>query len=399
MPRGDRPGEAILSAETILAAARSMLPDLRARAAATEANRRLLPEFDRRFREAGFYRVMQPRGFGGLELPFGIQTDLSIELARACPSSGWVTAILACHAWMLGMLPGEAQADVWGENPDTTVASSFLNRAPRVERAAGGLRLSGRWEFSSGVDYCDWVMVLARAPAGDGGPPAAFFALVPLSDCRIEDCWNAVGLAGTGSNDLILEDVFVPDHRLGSVRDMCDGNGPGRAVNDGYLYRLPQLAVFSFNLVGTVIGAARGALEAVVEAVADKRSFTGVGVARQQSVQLRVAESLADIDAGFALIDRNRHEIIAWGEAGDIPPLEQRARYRRDNGYAARVCCRAIDRILPLTGAGGLAADDPVNRAWRDAHAVARHIALTWDVQGAIHGAVALGQPCPDPFV
>lgn len=202
---------------------------------------------------------MQPRGFGGLELPFGIQTDLSIELARACPSSGWVAAILACHAWMLGMLPGEAQADVWGDAPDATVATSFLCRAPRVERAPGGIRLTGRWEFSSGVDYCGWTMLLVRAPAGDDGPPTACFALVPLSDCRIEDCWHATGLAGTGSNDVLLENVFVPDYRLGDMRDMCDGNGPGRAVNDGYLYRLPQLAVFSFNLVGTAIGAARGA--------------------------------------------------------------------------------------------------------------------------------------------
>lgn len=388
-----------MDAETILEAARSMVPDLRARAAATEANRRLLPETDRAFREAGFYRVMQPRGFGGLELPFGIQTDLSIELARACPSSAWVAAILACHGWMLGNLPGEAQAEVWGEDPETTIATSFLCRSPRIERAPGGVRLSGRWEFSSGVDYCGWALVLARVPAEDDGPPVAHFALVPLSDCRIEDCWNATGLAGTGSNDLLLEDVFVPEYRLGNVRDMCDGNAPGRAVNDGYLYRLPLLSVFSFNLVGTVIGAARGALDQVVDSIRDRRSASQARLAEQQSIQLRVAESLADIDAAFALIDRDRHEVIAWGEAGEMPPLEQRARYRRDNAYAAMVCCRAIDRVMPIAGAGGLAAGSPVNRAWRDAHAVALHIAMTWDVQGMSHGAVVLGEPCPDPFV
>ena len=388
-----------MDSEAILARARSMLPELRARAAATEGNRRLLPETDRAFREAGFYRVMQPRGFGGLELPFGIQTDLSMELARACASSGWVAAILACHGWMLGMLPGEAQAEVWGADPDATVASSFLCREPQVARAAGGIRLTGRWEFSSGVDYCDWAMVLARVPPEGGGAPDAVFGLVPLAECRIDDCWHATGLAGTGSNDLLLDGVFVPDHRLGNVRKMCDGEAPGSAVNDGYLYRLPQLSVFSFNLVGTVIGAARGALEAVVEQLTDRRSGVGHRLAEQQSVQLRIAESLADVDAAYAVVDRNRHEIVRWGEAGDIPPLERRARYRRDNGYAAMLCCRAVDRALPVTGAGGLAADHPVNRAWRDAHAAARHISLTWDVQGAIHGAVALGQPCPDPFL
>ena len=136
-----------------------------------------------------------------------------------------------------------------------------------------------------------------------------------------------------------------------------------------------------------------------MEQLTDRRSGVGHRLAEQQSVQLRIAESLADVDAAYAVVDRNRHEIVHWGEAGDIPPLERRARYRRDNGYAAMLCCRAVDRALPVTGAGGLAAAHPVNRAWRDAHAAARHISLTWDVQGAIHGAVALGQPCPDPFL
>ncbi len=388
-----------MDAEGILAAARSMFADLRTRAAETEAHRRLLPATDRAFRRAGFYRVMQPRRFGGLELPFGIQTDLSLELARACPSSGWVAAILACHGWMLGMLPGEAQQDVWGADPDAAVASSFLCRTPDAARVPGGLKLTGRWEFSSGIDYCGWVMLLVRLPEDGGGQPSALFALIPSTDCRIEDCWRATGLAGTGSNDLHLEDVFVPEHRLASLREMCDGKAPGRLVNDGYLYRLPQLAVFSFNLVGTVIGAARGGLEAIVAEIREKRSGIGARLAEQQSVQLRIAESLADIDAAFAVVDRNRHEVIRWGEAGDMPAVEQRARYRRDNGYAAMLCCRAIDRVMPITGAAGLAVDHPVNRAWRDTHAAARHIALTWDIQGAIHGAVALGRPCPDPFV
>lgn len=388
-----------MSEDSILAAARSMLPDLRARAAETEANRRLLPETDRAFREAGFYRVMQPRDFGGLELPFGIQTDLSMEIARACPSSGWVVAILACHGWMLGLLPGEAQHDVWGEDRNTTIATSFLCRKPQVERAPGGVRLTGRWQYSSGVDYCGWTMLLGPVPDEAGGAPEACFMLVPLADCRIDDTWNATGLAGTGSNDVVLDDVYVPAHRIAKVMDMCTGNAPGRAVNGGYLYRLPQLAVFSFNLIGAVIGAVRGGLDHVVESIGDRSSASQARLAEQQSIQLRVAESMADVDAAYALIDRDRHEVIAWGEAGTMPPLEQRARYRRDNGYAAMVCCRAIDRVMPIIGAAGLDADHPVNRAWRDAHAMSRHIALTWDVQAAIHGAVALGQPCPDPKI
>ena len=386
-------------AEAILKAARAMAPELRKRAAETEANRRLLPETHRAFREVGFYRVMQPGGFGGLELPFGIQTDMSMELARACPSSAWVAALLACHGWLLGMMPGEVQEEVWGDDPETCVATSFHGNDIAVESGSGGYRISGRWPFSSGVDYCGWAMLVANLPSEDGSGGDLHYLTLPLRDCRIVDTWNATGLAGTGSNDILVEDAFVPDHRISPMLALCKGEGPGRAVNPGYLYRLPQMAVFSFNLVGVAVGAARGAVEHLSAGLRHTSRTTGAPLARQQSIQLRIAESMAEIDAAHALVDRNRREIIAWAEADAVPGIDERVRYRRDNAFAAMACCRAIERVQPISGGSGLAAGDPVNRAWRDANAVARHIALTWDVAGAIQGAVALGLPCPDPFV
>ena len=385
--------------EKILEAARAMLPELRERAGATEANRKLLPEIHEAFLKAGFYRVMQPRGFGGLELPFGIQTEMSMELARACPSSAWVAGLLACHGWLLGMMPGEAQEEVWDDDPETCVATSFAGSGISTERTEGGFRISGRWPFSSGVDFCGWAILVAKLPSGDSTDGQVHYLVVPLADCRIVDTWNATGLAGTGSNDIVVEDAFVPDRRIAPFSALCAGEGPGCEVNPGYLYRLPQMAVFSFNLVGVAIGAARGAVEHLTTSMQPTSRATGAPLASQQSIQLRIAESMAEIDAAHALVDRNRREIVAWGEAGAMPAVEERVRYRRDNAFAAMACCRAIERLLPISGGRGLAAGDPVNRAWRDANAVARHIALTWDIAGAIQGAVALGLPCPDPFV
>ena len=385
--------------EAILDAARAMIPALRERAGATETNRKLLAETHEAFLKAGFYRVMQPRGFGGLELPFGIQTEMSMELARACPSSAWVAALLACHGWLLDMMPGEVQAEVWGDDPETCVATSFAGTDISVERERGGVRISGCWPFSSGVDYCGWTILVANLPSDSGPGSEPHYLVVPLADCRIVDTWNATGLAGTGSNDIEVADAFVPDRRIAPFVALCAGEGPGRAVNPGYLYRLPQMAVFSFNLVGVAIGAARGAVEHLTASMRPTSRATGAPLASQQSIQLRIAESMAEIDAAHALVDRNRNEIVAWAEAGAIPAVEERVRYRRDNAFAAMACCRAIERVQPISGGRGLAAGDPVNRAWRDANAVARHIALTWDIAGAIQGAVALGLPCPDPFV
>ena len=385
--------------KTILDAARAMAPGLRERAGKTEANRKLLPETHAAFLKAGFYRVMQPRGFGGLELPFGIQTEMSMELARGCPSSAWVAGLLACHGWLLGMMPGEAQAEVWGDDPETCVATSFAGSDISAERANGGFRISGRWPFSSGVDYCGWAILVAKLPADGGSGGEMHYLAVPLADCRIVDTWNATGLAGTGSNDIVVEDAFVPVRRIAPFAALCAGEGPGREANPGYLYRLPQMAVFSFNLIGVALGAARGAVEHLTASMRPTSRATGAPLASQQSIQLRIAESMAEIDAAHALVDRNRREIVAWGKADAMPAVEERVRYRRDNAFAAMACCRAIERLQPISGGRGLAAGDPVNRAWRDANAVARHIALTWDIAGAIQGAVALGLPCPDPFV
>ena len=215
--------------ETILEAARAMIPELRERAAATEANRKLLPETHEAFLKAGFYRVMQPRGFGGLELPFGIQTGMSMELARACPSSAWVAGLLACHGWLLGMMPGEAQEEVWGGDPETCVATSFAGSDISVGRASGGYRISGRWPFSSGVDYCRWAILVARLPSDGGSGGELHYVVVPLEDCRIVDTWNATGLAGTGSNDIAVGGCLRPRPQGRAFRRAVRRGGAGFA--------------------------------------------------------------------------------------------------------------------------------------------------------------------------
>ena len=220
-----------------------------------------------------------------------------------------------------------------------------------------------------------------------------------LSECVVEDVWYASGLAATGSNDVVVEDLFVPAHRLLDFMDIRGGPSPGSAVNPGYLYRLPMYGMFSFNLVGCAIGTALGAVEGMIERIRDRGSITGARIAELSSAQLRIAESQAEIDAAHALMLRNLDEINRLGRAGEDQSLADRVRYRRDNAFAAQLSMRAVDRIFPLLGGAGLANDDPIQRAWRDVHAIAQHIALIWDLQGAQWGAVALGQPCTDPRI
>ena len=386
--------------DDILTRARYMLPILRERAEQAEKARRISEETDQAFREAGFYKILQPSAFGGLELDFGSQTELAVMLAPGCASSAWVASVTACHGWILGMFSPEAQTDVWGKDPDATVASSFLPFGPDIKRVDGGLQIDGRWGFSSGVDYCSWALLTMAIPSIDDSEKTdSLFAIVPLSDCKIVDSWYTTGLSGTGSNDIIVENAFVPDHRIVDMALLRGGASPGSEVNPGYLYRLPQRATFSFNLVGTAIGAANGAVQSVIAELSARITVTGVNLNDLSSVQLRIAEAEAELAAAYALMARNRDEIIRNGKANHLPSAEDRARYRRDNAFATRLCVQAVDRVYPITGGRGIATTNAVNRAWRDVHAVSHHIALTWDVSASTSGALAVGAPNPDPLL
>ena len=384
----------------LLDRASKLVPVLRKRALEAERLRRMPDETVADFRAADFYRVLQPARYGGLELPFGVHTEYSVELARGCASSSWNAVVIACHAWVAGMFPPNAQEELWADDPTTLISTSFRPDGVTVKRDGDAVRISGRWKFSSGVDICTWIMLtLPVPPLSGGGPPEAYLALVPLSQCTIEDTWYASGLTATGSNDVVVEDLVVPAHRLLGFMEVRGGPSPGSAVNPGFLYQLPMYGMFSFNLVGCAIGAARGAIEALIERIRDRGSVTGARIAELPSAQLRVAESQSEVDAATALMLRNLDEIDRLGRAGGVQSLDDRVRYRRDNAYAAQLSTRAVDRIYPLLGGAGLANDDPIQRAWRDVHAIAQHIALIWDLQGGLWGAVALGQPCSDPRI
>jgi 3-hydroxy-9,10-secoandrosta-1,3,5(10)-triene-9,17-dione monooxygenase len=380
----------------IVTRARAMVPLLRERAAATEQLRRLPDDTNRAFADAGFYKIMQPRRYGGYELEFGTQTEIGVELGRACGSSSWVATVICGHAALLGMFPKAAQDDVWGPDPDAAIASSFFAVAPKAERVAGGWRLSGRWKLSSGVDHCSWAILLVPLKLG-AGESDAFYVLVPLGECRVEDVWHAVGLAGTGSNDIVAQDVFVPDHRLLDVEITKGGPTPGSAVNDHYLFRMPALAPFTYNLIGCVLGVTRGITETIVDGLAAQKSRRGAPVSANQSIQLRVAESLSEIEAASGLVFRTRDEMVALAKSGAPYPLVERARWRRDAAWATLACGRAVERLFPILGAQGLNADHPVQRLWRDLRAMSHHFGLTWDIQGSVYGAVLFGYPSPDP--
>jgi len=384
--RKPSPAELVARADKIAALARE-------HALETERNRCVSPELISAMREAGLFRVMQPERFGGFEYGYDVFVDCVAAVSAGDGSTGWVYSLGAVHPWMFAGLPLQTQHEIWDENRDAIAAVSYAPTG-KVEPADGGYRLSGRWSFASGCDNADWAIVSALKPKADGGKVPAFF-FVPRRDTTLHDDWFTMGLAGTGSKSFVIENVFVPEHRVETIPELLVGNPPGAAVNPNPIYRQPFLSVVPACLVAPQIGMARGALQVFVEQVKERRTRGAVAgggnsMADFVTVQMRVAEAAACIDAANLLIQRDLKETEELAAAGG-PWTEVRLRNRRNHSFASRICVQAVDALFAAAGGAGLGLEHPLQRFWRDVHAAAAHISVNWDVVGAMYGQHVFG--------
>jgi alkylation response protein AidB-like acyl-CoA dehydrogenase len=374
----------------LLRRARELVPELRRRARETESRRQILPETVADLRRAELLKAVQPKRYGGFEIEFDELMAIVSELGRGCGSTAWVYGVYCDHAITLGMCSAEAQDELWRDTPDA-LASSGLAPAGTVKRVPRGFRLSGRWSFSSGCDHADWVFVQSVVPPGDGvDHPEPSYFLLPKSDWRIIDTWHVIGLCGTGSKDVEIADVFVPAHRRLIIAEINEGRGPGAAVNPGPLYRLPRTGTVPFCLGAPSIGIAQAMYDEFVGQMRG-RSSRGFQLAEQPTIQMRVAEAAAEIDAARLLILRDGRAMMAAIRERGALTLEERARNRRDMAYVVKLCVQAAERLFAATGGAGIYLETDMQRMYRDVLAVSRHYINSWDISGTTFGRVAFG--------
>jgi len=385
--------------EELLARAEGLIAVLRERAPRAEALRRLPDETIADLRSSGLFRMLQPARVGGSELPFRALFELTAVIGQGCGSTAWVLANLAAHHWLLGMWHPEAQDEIWGGSPDSLISSALIFPRGRARRVEGGYRLSGRWPFSSGVDYSTWNMFGAVVSDEETGQSEPRMFLVPASDYTVIDTWQVIGLAGTGSKDAEVDDVFVPAYRTLSTERIRGGLNRGSEVNPGTLYKLPAVSLFGFAIAGVSLGIARGAIQHFTETTRTRLSaYTGRNIADFTNIQEHLAEAAARADAAEAIVLRDCDEATRITEAGLVPSLEHRARYRRDGAFAASLCTKAVDLLFAASGGSAIYERNPIQRAFRDVHGANAHYMLNWDVSGAVYGRVALGLPPDAPL-
>src|SRR5829696_2775269 len=376
----------------LLARAEALVPVLRERAGRTEELRQLPEETIDDLHKSGLFRILQPKRVGGSELPFRSIVELVSVIGKGDGSTAWVLANLAAHHWMLGMWPKQAQDEVWGESPDNLIGSALIFPRGRAQRVDGGYRVTGRWPFSSGVDPATWNLVGAILYDEEKGIAQPRIFLLPAKDYTIIDTWHVIGLAGTGSKDIAVDDVFVPEHRSVAVEQITGGPNPGSAVNQSVLYQLPAVSLFAFCIAGVSLGIAKGAIDYFAETTRTRTSYyTGRNLADFVTLQIHLAEASAIVDTARAVMLLDCDEATRIVGEGKVPALEQRALDRRDGAYAATLCTRAVDLLFRATGGGAIYARNPLQRAFRDIHAANAHYVLNWDINGAMFGRVLLG--------
>ncbi len=385
--------------DALLARASELVSVLEQRATKADELRRVPDETIVDFQRAGFFRMLKPKRWGGLEVHPRTFFDVQRTIAKGCPSSAWVLGVVGVHVWQLGLFAEQAQKDVWEGDPATLISSSYAPTGA-IERVEGGFKVSGRWSFSSGCDHGSWVFLGGFVPTAEGSPPDMRTFLLPRKDYRIDDNWHVIGLKGTGSKDIVVEGAFVPEHRTHRLIDGFRCKSPGNAVNPSPLFRIPFGQIFVRSVSTTSIGIAEGALQAFVT-VAAKRVAAGdqSKVAGDPSTQLLCAEAASTIDELKLVLYRNLDELMSSAERGAELSVNRRVAFRFDSSNAAHRACALVGKLFNAAGGRAIFLNNTLLRSWLDVNAARAHYANNPDKPARNFGGVQLELKNTDFFL
>ncbi|QBR02823.1 acyl-CoA dehydrogenase family protein [Paraburkholderia pallida] len=388
-----------LAAE-LIARAQALAPVLAERGDAAEAAGRIPAQTIADMQAAGFFKVLQPKRYGGYELDPQTFFEIQMALASGCMSTAWVYGVVGVHNWQLALFDERAQQDVWGKDSSTLIASTYMP-VGKVTPVEGGFRLSGHWKFSSGSELCEWVFLGALVPPAKAGEPPEYRTfLLPKSDYTIEQDWDVLGLRATGSHDIIVNDVFVPEYRTHKAVDGMMGTSPGLALNDAPLFRLPFAQIFVRAVCTACIGALQGAVDDFRAYATNRVSANSGGKTSEDTgAQSACANAAVAIDEMQVLLHRNFDELLAAAQGGPEVSIERRVHFRYQSAQVAERCAQAANALLRYAGGNGIYKRNPLVRRFLDLHAARAHYANNLDRFGQNLGAVMLGRTNTDFFI
>lgn len=380
----------------LLEALKEILPVIAANAAQAEKDRMVPAENIAMLKGIGLHRAFLPKAYGGMEMSLPDFCDCIALLAGACASTAWAMSLLCTHSHQLAMFSRQLQDEIWGANPDATASSSI---APfgKVEEVEGGVMFSGKMGWSSGSDHAEWAIVGCRRLNAEGTQDYCF-AVLPRSDYTILDDWYAMGMKGSGTKTLSIDNVFVPEHRIQKAKDMMEGKSAGFGLYpDSKIFYSPYRPYFASGFATVSLGIAERMLEAFKEKTRNRvRAYTGVNVGAATPALMRLAESTHQVAAARAFLEKTWRDHAEHGERHEYPSRETLAFWRTNQGYAVKMCVQAVDRLFEAAGGTAWMESNELQRLWRDSHMSAAHAYTDYDVCTQILGRELMGLE-PDP--
>jgi 3-hydroxy-9,10-secoandrosta-1,3,5(10)-triene-9,17-dione monooxygenase len=380
-----------LAAEGLLDRVRALAPAIAAAALEAERLRKPVDSVMRELEATGVFRAYVPRRFGGYEIDIDTFVDVGLTIGAACASTGWVTTFCMEHNWLLAHFAPEAQEHIFGAQP-YVLAPGSISPNGRANPVDGGYLLDGRWSWGTGVMHADWVILNGVIPQADGRIEARLFAL-PRAQVTVEDVWFAAGLCGTGSNDIVAHEVFVPTVLSQDLAPMRNGQSPGARWHDCATFRYPMIPFLALTATTPLVGAAGAAVDLFERRLAE-RVLYGAAEKQSQSVasQVRLGHARARRDALEGELRRIARAIAGWGDSHDPCPQRERARLRLGLAHVVEGAKALVDSVMQASGASAQLSRHPLQRIQRDLHTGASHSIFDLDVAGELYGKILLGQ-------
>lgn len=389
--------EAVGSYDNLVERALNLVPILSERAEETQELRRILPANKQEIERAGVARLLQPSRYGGCEGHLFGAVEILTHVGSACGSTAWCLAQYIGHNFMLSQWPIEAQDQIWGVKPESLLAGILIPLCGKAKKVDEGYRLTGRWPFVSGVDGCDWCILSGMVENTHGDDEERYF-MMQHGTFEIIDTWYAMGLKGSGSHDIAVDDVFIPNHMTLPIEHLKGGPTPGNQINTAPMYQLPSYMQFGIYITSATLGIATGMLAHYEEFIAGHKALMSGKVTRHEVPQhLKVAEATVCLATARAIARTTCDEIMSHAANGTLPSDEQRTQYRAQANFVGLQAWRSANVIWDAAMGRGVYEKSALARCYRDMSAATRHFTHNWDINGAAYGRVKLGLPLDNP--
>ncbi|AZI36975.1 putative pigment production hydroxylase [Caenibius tardaugens NBRC 16725] len=378
--------------EQLVTRAKALRPVIESRAAETEAARKPLDSTIQDLIDAGIMQMLVPARWGGPESDLATMFEVVEEISAGCVSTGWIASFYINHNVYPAKFGEQLQQEMYGQRGFCLMPGA---NAPtmKAERVEGGWKVSGRASWGSGIMHADWVFVSGFTEHG----PYSF--ILPFDDVKVDDVWFFAGMAGTGSNDIVVDDVFVPDHRAAPSNEFRLGTTEASRLYENPLYSIPMLPLAYCTVAGVLSGGLIGAMHAY-EALVGKRvrNYSGSVVKEQQLAhvmlgEFRIATDIAH-DLARQIIDTT--EAILHARPFD---LGDRLALKGKLAFLSRHCRDTVAAMMNNAGASSFHLNQPLQRFWRDLNTVCSHAFWDWDATREVVGRNVLDLPPNHPLV